>query len=157
VDKKTHGIVKGMNIHFICRGNILRSLVAETYLKSLGLRGVHVTSSGTNVNWKDRAERKYFSNTLRLLSSHGIEAHVKDLPEQLTQLRTDNKDVTVCMNQRVIDEAGAIVKLPREVINWNIVDIGEGHRTIEADKELYLEEIYKEITNKVDKLVKTII
>src|SRR4051812_15204135 len=114
-------MIKGMNIHFICRGNILRSLVAETYLKSLGLRGVSVTSSGTNVNWEDRTERKYFSNTLRLLNTHGIEAHVKDLPEQLTQLRADNKDVTVCMNQRVIDEAGAIVKLPKDIVNWNIV------------------------------------
>jgi protein-tyrosine-phosphatase len=145
-----------MNIHFICRGNILRSLVAETYLKSLNLKNLHVTSSGTNVNWEDETERKYFSNTLRLLNNHGIEAHVKDLPEQLTQSRIDNNDVTVCMNQRVVDEAGAIVKLPKDVINWNIVDIGEGHRIVEADKELYLEEIYKEITDKVDKLVKAI-
>ena len=74
-----------MNVHFICRGNILRSLVAETYLKSLNLKNLHVTSSGTNVNWEDETERKYFSNTLRLLNNHGIEAHVKDLPEQLTQ------------------------------------------------------------------------
>ncbi len=146
-----------MNVHFICRGNILRSLVAETYLKSLKLKSVNVTSSGTNVNWDDETERKYFSNTLRLLNSHGIEAHVKDLPEQLTQLRTDDKNITVCMNQRVIDEAEAIVKLPKDVINWNIVDIGEGYRIVEDDKELYLEEIYKEITDEVDKLVKTII
>ena len=144
-----------MNIHFICRGNILRSLVAETYLKSLGLKDVTVTSSGTNVNWEDEQERKYFSNTLRLLNNHDIKAHVKDLPEQLTQQRTDNNDITVCMNQRVIDEASAIVSLPENVIDWNIIDIGEGHRTVETDKELYLEEIYKEITDKVDKLVKT--
>ena len=59
------------------------------------------------------------------------------------------------MNQRVIDEALAIVELPKETINWNIIDIGEGHRTVEADKELYLEEIYEEITQKVDKLVES--
>jgi protein-tyrosine-phosphatase len=142
-----------MNVHFICRGNILRSLVAETYLKSLGLKDVSIMSSGTNVNWEDATERKYFSNTLELLDSHGIKAHVKDLPEQLTQSRVDNNDITICMNQRVIDEASVIVKLPEDIVNWNIIDIGEGHRTVESDKELYLEEIYKEITHKVDELV----
>ena len=142
-----------MNIHFICRGNILRSLVAETYLKSLGLKEINVTSSGTNVNWEDEKERQYFSNTLKLLNTHGIKAHVKNLPEQLTQLRADNNDITICMNQRVIDEAGAIVQLPNDVVNWNIVDIGEGHRTVESDKEAYLEEIYDEITQKVDELI----
>jgi len=142
-----------MSIHFICRGNVLRSLVAETYLKSLGLKDVHVISSGTNVNWEDEKEREYFSNTLRLLNSHGIEAHVKDLPEQLTQSRIDNNDITICMNQRVIDEAKGLVELPSGVIDWDIIDIGEGHRTVETDKESYLEEIYIEITQKVDELV----
>jgi predicted protein tyrosine phosphatase len=42
-----------MNIHFICRGNVLRSLIAETYLRSLELPNITVISSGTNVNWDD--------------------------------------------------------------------------------------------------------
>lgn len=36
-----------MNIHFICHGNVLRSLIAETYLRSLGIDGVNVASSDT--------------------------------------------------------------------------------------------------------------
>jgi protein-tyrosine-phosphatase len=144
-----------MSIHFICRGNILRSLVAETYLKSFNLKNLNITSSGTNVNWEDETEKQYFSNTLRLLDRHGIKKYVKDLPEQLTQARADNKDLTICMNQRVIDEAEAIIRLPSDIINWNITDIGEEHRIVEGDKELYLEEIYKEIIEKVDELVKT--
>ena len=73
-----------MNIHFICRGNILRSLVAETYLRSLGLKDVTVTSSGTNINWQEEVERRYFSDTLRLLDTHAIKEYAKDLPDQLT-------------------------------------------------------------------------
>ena len=148
-------MIESMNIHFICRGNILRSLVAETYLKSLELKNVSVTSSGTNVNWEDEKERGYFSNTLNLLEKHGIKYYVKDLPEQLTQSRANGQDITVCMNQRVVDEATVIVTLPQGTINWNIIDIGEGHRTVDADKELYLEEIYEEITQKADKLVES--
>lgn len=142
-----------MNFHFICRGNILRSVVAEAYLKSLGLKNVTAISSGTNVNWNDETERGYFADTIRLLDRHGIKRYVKDVPEQLTQQRIAAGSMVICMNQRVIDEAASIVTLPSNAINWNIVDIGEGHRTVRADKERYLEEIYKEITDKVDALV----
>jgi protein-tyrosine-phosphatase len=145
-----------IRIHFICRGNILRSLVAETYMKSLGLSGVHVTSSGTSVNWDDPTEREYFADTLRLLDSHGIKAHAKDIPEKLTQSRIDSQDITVCMNQRVIDSARRIVTLPSDTINWNIVDIGEGNRSDRDSKDMYLKEIYKEITEKVDELARRI-
>jgi 8-oxo-dGTP pyrophosphatase MutT (NUDIX family) len=58
------------------------------------------------------------------------------------------------MNQRVVDEAAALVELPKNAISWGIVDIGEGHRTLSSDREQYEEEIYKEITDKVDELVK---
>lgn len=129
-------------------------MVAETYTKSLGLKNVDVLSSGTNVNWDDPMEREYFSNTLRLLDRHGIKDYAKELPEQLTQARIDTMQITVCMNQRVMDEAKKIVALPADTINWNIIDIGEQHRTVEANKELYLEEIYQEIIQKVDDLLK---
>lgn len=143
-----------MNIHFICRGNVLRSLIAETYLRSLGLPDITVSSSGTNVNWDDPTEKKYFTRTLELFKRHGIDTSAKMMPEQLTQQRIDNQDVTVCMNQRVIDEAGAIVSLPDNTINWNIVDIGEGSR-IANDKNIadLEEEVYSEIIPKVDALV----
>lgn len=142
-----------MNIHFICRGNILRSLVAETYVKSLELKNVDVTSSGTNVNWEDETERKYLSDTLRLLNNNGIKEYAKDLPEQLTQQHVNHQDITVCMNQKVIDEAKKIAVLPEDTINWNVIDIGEGHRVVDTDKELYLQEIYDEIAQKVNELV----
>lgn len=145
-----------MTIHFICRGNVLRSLIAETYLKSLNLKDVEVISSGTNVNWDDPREREYFANTLAVLEKHGIKSFAKPQPEQLTQERIDsNHDITVLMNQRVIDEANALVKLPSKVLNWEIVDIGEGHRTNADERDSYEEEIYQEITQKVDHLFVT--
>jgi protein-tyrosine-phosphatase len=143
-----------MNIHFICRGNVLRSLIAETYVKSLHLKGINVTSSGTNVDWSDASEKEYFSNTLALLEKHGIQTYAKSFPEQLTQQRADNQDITICMNQRVVDEASKLVLLPGKVINWNIVDIGEGTRVVKDNRLTYEEEIYKEITEGVDELIK---
>jgi protein-tyrosine-phosphatase len=142
-----------MNIHFICRGNVLRSLIAETYLKSLNLEDVNVISSGTNVNSDDPQEREYFANTLFVLDRHGVKSFAKAKPEQLTQERIDsNHDIIILMNQRVIDEAATIVKLPHDVLNWTITDIGEGHRTDTDSRESYEEEIYQEITQKVNDL-----
>jgi len=117
---------------------------------------VKVVSSGTNVSNDDPTERQYFKNTLALLSRHNINHLAKDHSDQLTQNRIDGQDITVCMNQKVVDEANAIVKLPNTVINWNIVDIGEAHRTKESKRESYEEEIFQEITENVDKLVSTI-
>ncbi len=143
-----------MNIHFICRGNVLRSLVAETYLRSLNLANVRVISSGTNVDWSNPVERGYFSNTLALLDRHKIKHYAKEHAEQLTQDRSSNQDITVCMNQRVVDEAEAIIELPTDVISWGIIDIGEGRRVVKSDRKQYEEEIYKEISDKVDELAR---
>jgi len=145
-----------MNIHFICRGNVLRSLIAETYLKSLDIKGLSVLSSGTNVNRDDPQEREYFANTLAVLDRHGIKPFVKLLPEQLTQERMDRShDIVVLMNQRVVDEAAKLVDLPPNVVIWEITDIGEGHRTDDGSRESYEEEIYQEIKQKVDGLLVT--
>ncbi len=145
-----------MKIHFICRGNVLRSLIAETYLRSLHLPGVTVESSGTNVALLDPTEREYFANTIALLKRHNIDKYAKNTSHQLTQNRIEGHDVIVCMNQRVVGEAKQIVLLPKDVIDWNIVDIGEGHRTVAKNTRLYEEEIFEEITLLVDLLAKRI-
>jgi protein-tyrosine-phosphatase len=145
-----------MTVHFICRGNALRSVIGEAYLKSLQLKDVHVMSSGTSINPHDAMQQVYFLNTIKLLEHHGIARYAKAKSEQLTQKRIDGQDITICMNQVVIDEAERIVKLPCHVINWNITDIGEGDRVVPiTGREPFEEEIYNEITAKVDELVTT--
>ncbi len=135
---------------------MLRSLIAETYLNSLQLDGVNTISSGTNVNRDDPQEKEYFANTLAVLKRHGIEEFVKAAPEQLTQDRIDSHhDIIVLMNERVINEAKNIVALPDNTQNWNIIDIGEGHRADQTHRLTYEEEIYQEIVHKVDELVQT--
>ena len=140
-------------IHFICRGNVFRSLTAETYLRSLNLPGIVVTSSGVNVDILNPVERGYFANTLTLLKNHHIDIYAKKSPDQLTQERVDNQDITICMNQRVLEEAKAIVVLPANTEVWGVIDIGEGNRTVITNRLIYEEEIYQEITSKIGKLV----
>lgn len=143
-----------MNIHFICRGNVFRSLTAEAYVKSLQLDNVNALSSGTNVNMDDPQEREYFANTIALLKRHGIDMFAKDRSDQLTRDRLDSaNDIVVCMNQRVIDEANQLVTLPVDVLNWSVVDIGEGNRTDLSKREEYEEEVFQEIKQRVDSLL----
>ena len=146
-----------MKVHFICRGNVLRSLIAETYLRSLQLPSVVTTSSGTDVDLSSEEERAFFANTEDLFRRHAIGQYAKGTSDQLTQERTDNQDVTVCMNQRVVDEASTLVALPTNTINWDIVDIGEGHRIVSEDIRTYEEEIFDEITAHVDELAKRLL
>ena len=141
-----------MRIHFICRGNVLRSLIAETYLRSLQLHNIIVTSSGTNVDLRSEEERKFFANTIALFKAHGIEEYAKNTSHQLTQSRADGQDLTICMNQRVVDEASKLVTLSRSTQNWGIVDIGEGHRIVAKNTRQYEEDIFQEIVKKVDEL-----
>ncbi len=143
-----------MIIHFICRGNVFRSLTAETYLRSLNLPNVESISSGTNVDFTIPQERVYFGNTLELLSRHGIRQFAKDEPNLLTQERIDASDVVVIVNQRAHDEAATLVQLPANTTVWHIVDIGEGNRIATDDNRIELEElIYEELTAAVDDLV----
>jgi protein-tyrosine-phosphatase len=143
-----------MLIHFICRGNVLRSLVAETYLNSLQLPDIKAISSGTNVDFSIPSEREYFKNTQDLLERHGILRFAKSLPDQLTEERAANSDSIVILNQRAYEEATQLIDLPKETIVWSVVDIGEGDRIATENNRHDLEEIiYKEITANVDVLL----
>ena len=143
-----------MHILFICRGNVFRSLTAETYLRSLNLPNVTTESNGTNVNMNDPQEREYFNNTLALLERHGIKQFAKDESHQLSQASVDASDIVVVANQRAFDEAIQQVDLPSNTVVLEVVDIGEGNRiATESNREELEELIYGEVTSAVDDIV----
>ena len=45
------------------------------------------------------------------------------------------------------------VKLPRNVLNWNVIALSKGDRTDTGGRTDYEEEVYSEITANVDTLV----
>lgn len=146
-----------MVVHFICRGNVLRSFIAETYLKSLKIPDITVISSGVITDMYRESDKPFFDHTTRLLASHGLGKYTKLDSEQLTQQRIDMSDVIICMNDRVLAEAKNIVALPKHTITWDVTDIGEGTRVAKTENGREVEEvIYDEIITKVDELVKTI-
>lgn len=146
-----------MLVHFICRGNVFRSLIAETYLNSLNLSGIKVISSGTKANFYRESNKTFLIKHTQILKGHGLRAYVKKRPDQLTQQRMQNNDLVIIVNDIAYKEAKDTVVLPANTIVWDITDIGEGTRTRPYENGRIVEEVvFDEIVTKVDELVKHI-
>jgi protein-tyrosine-phosphatase len=145
-----------MIVHFICRGNVFRSIVAEAYLNSLKFKDLTAISSGTVAEVERAGNRAAYTQTLGLLAKNGILEFAKTgYGEQLTPMRLAGTDVVVCMNQRVYDECRQLVSLPASTRIWSVTDIGEPGRVAQTEpgKTLYREEAYREIVEGIDQLI----
>jgi protein-tyrosine-phosphatase len=149
-----------MIVHFVCRGNAFRSIIAEAYLNSLELNDLSVLSSGTAAALHKARNLANHRMTLQLLEEHGVGSFAKvGYGDQLTHSRLDKADITVCMNQRVYDECLRCVTFPSGPRVWSVADIGEPGRIsdIESKRQLYREEAYQEIVRNVERLVSDIL
>lgn len=142
-------------IHFICRGNTLRSPLAEAYLNSLQIPGVQATSSGTSADSHREENRQLVVDVTHFLEDQGLGQYTKQSPEQLTPERVGLPDTIVYMNQRVADEAQRLIDLPVHTETWSIDDIGEGKRIPQTpdDKPRLITEVYEEVKQAVNELV----
>ena len=145
-----------MVIHFICRGNAYRSIIAEAYLNSLNEKDVKIISSGTVAACYRASNVNNYKDTLSLLKEHGIAQFAKkEYGEQLPAGEPVKGDIIVLFNHIVRREAEQIVDLPNNVRVWNVVDVGEPGRTPKdkAEEREINEEVFREITHLVDQLV----
>jgi protein-tyrosine-phosphatase len=143
-------------IHFICRGNSFRSILAEAYLNSLKLKNLRAISSGTNAAADRPRNLTAYTATLQLLAKKGIRQFAKaGYGDQLTQSRLAGADVVICMNQRVYDECQRLVTLPAGTRIWSVADIGEPGRIAhtESERNLRREEVYQEIVEDISELI----
>jgi protein-tyrosine-phosphatase len=143
-------------VHFICRGNSFRSIIAEAYLNSLEITGLTALSSGSTAALANARNLVHYKMTLALLDKHGIREFAKaNCGDQLTQSRLEEAGLAVCLNQRVYDECLQIVDFPASPRIWSVADVGEPGRIAhtEPDEQFYREEACLEIVENVDRLV----
>ncbi len=145
-----------MIVHFICRGNAFRSIIAEAYLNSLMLENIKAMSSGTAAATERAGNRAAYAETLDLLAKNGIREFAKaGYGDQLTPKRLARAGIIVCMNKRVYDECQQLVGLPSSARIWSVADIGEPGRVAHTQpgKALYRAEAYLEIAGSVNQLI----
>jgi protein-tyrosine-phosphatase len=143
-------------VHFVCRGNAFRSIIAEAYLNSLRFENLKAVSSGTAAAADKAGNRGAYTSTLGLLARNGILKFAKtSYGDQLTPSRLAGSDVVICMNQRVHDECQQLVSLPAGTRIWSVADIGEPGRVAHSEprKALCREEAYQEIIEGINKLI----
>jgi protein-tyrosine-phosphatase len=145
-----------MIVHFICRGNAFRSVIAEAYLNSFEFTNLRAVSSGTAAAVDRAGNLAAYTATLELLAKNGIREFAKTgYGDQLTPSRLAGADVVVCMNQRVYDECQRLVGLPAGTRIWSVADIGEPGRIAHTQdgRTRYREEAYLQIVEGVGQLI----
>ena len=145
-----------MTIQFICRGNVFRSIIAETYLRSLQLPHVISRSSGIVAARDKESNRSSNLEVRALLERRGILSYAKpQYGDNTTQESLDTSDVNVFLNEIAHQEAMEQFIVPESSIVWRVADFGEHGKTPRGDDDRLrlLDETYDEITRGVDHLV----
>ena len=82
-----------MIIHFICRGNSFRSIIAEAYLNSLEIKDSRVLSSGTAAAPDKARNLAYYRMTLDLLENQRSTA-CENLPKPAMEISCKYSEVS---------------------------------------------------------------
>ncbi|HSX34682.1 MAG TPA: hypothetical protein VLF62_03510 [Candidatus Saccharimonadales bacterium] len=146
-----------MIVQFICRGNTFRSILAETYLRSLNIPGVQVYSSGTVASLDKAGNAPNYERVIALLKRHNIAQFAKPTyAEDIRQELVQKSDIVVFMNNRAYQGAAGKFTFPKETLVWNVSDLGELPHvpTTEEERIAAMERTYAEIAQKVDELVR---
>jgi|AntRauTorckE6833_2_1112554.scaffolds.fasta_scaffold00016_34 protein-tyrosine-phosphatase len=146
-----------MTIHFICRGNIFRSFIAETYLRSLQLEDIETFSSGTLAEKYKIANTPNHKAVRQVLSEKGLSKYMKpNYAEQLTQQKLDDGDVNVFVYTVAHQEAVNFgLEVPSNSLVWDIEDFDSigGQTVSEEEHRQFILDTFQKITEHVDKLV----
>jgi protein-tyrosine-phosphatase len=150
-----------MHIHFICSGNIFRSLLSEIYLNSKKVDNISASSSGINAKIH---QGKIKWCTYRLIQNYELTEYFSKYGTQTTQQEIEKADLLVFLQQQYFDYCRSNLKLNNKKYQiWNIADISDkyllGKHTIVKDIRVikFSEEIFKQIKKEVDLLVENLI
>lgn len=151
---------KPFSIHFVCRGNVHRSRLAEAYMKRLALEGFTISSSGVEASFYPSATRSRFTE---MVLKHQPELRKTMSPArvQTTPKLLEAPDVVICLDKSVYDDAvGKFGLDPRKTQVWHVEDIDKrvvraGTTVDDDDVVVDLEDdIFARIRRECNQLVK---
>ena len=110
-------------VHFVCRGNVYRSRLAEAYAASLlDKKTIVVSSSGIEANLALNGDVD--PETVRLLEDENLSHHLTPTWHHTTQDDIDKNDIIVFMSKSLYRQANDQLKIPAKKVRiWDIPDI----------------------------------
>lgn len=128
------------SIHFVCRGNVYRSRLAETYAKSILQNKTSAQISSSGIEAENALNGDIDPETTRLLSEEMIQSYLTPTWHQTTQKDIDDNDIIIFMSKSLYAQASKLLTLPKNKVQvWSIPDV---------------DGIYPNIKKKVNELVK---
>lgn len=149
---------KKFRIHFVCTGNIFRSRLAEAYLRSKA-PNILISSSGTNASSQKMGPISFYAQ--RILYRRNLIPFMKMMWSDTKEENLKNADLVIFLGQKNYDLCREKFNFDSDNLIWNIPDFyhiqlnGKPTDTSEEIKYLKMsEDIYSQITEKVDELIK---
>lgn len=142
-----------VKIHFVCRGNVYRSPLAEAYLKSKKFKNIEVSSSGINV--LKRKGETYYPWAKMIAKKHNFSTYLSNKAVQTTSTILKKQDKIIFMNTDVYQEAKQKYKFDKSKVEiWKIKDDNSWGEPIIP---IFLRwRTFRKISRKVDRLAENI-
>jgi protein-tyrosine-phosphatase/8-oxo-dGTP pyrophosphatase MutT (NUDIX family) len=142
-----------IKIHFVCRGNVYRSRLAEAYAKSEFGVGYEITSSGI---YAIKYPHIYVSPWTKILShEYGLTQYLSEHTTQTNNHILENQDILIFMSEDVYKDAVSkyIFNNSKSVV-WKVKDREDWAKKISLhDKR---QKTYKKISRQANELIKDI-
>lgn len=114
-------MTKKIKIHFVCRGNVFRSRLAEAYARSILGDEYEISSSGIEAA---QFPRIFISPWTRMLSNeYGLTQYLTDYRTQTNSGILQEQDIIIFMNEDVYKDAMAVYDFePLKTLVWKVKD-----------------------------------
>lgn len=147
--------MKKINIHFVCRGNIYRSRLAEAYLKSSVKDGIwDISSSGISAK-KHNLHLTISPWTTRIADNEHISQWLNDIKTQTSNQLLQKSDLIIFMSQDVYRDAKRFYDFNEAIcLVWDINDVKDWPKELSSVEKG--KKTYEQIKRKVSQLIKDI-
>ena len=111
-------------VHFVCRGNVYRSRLAEAYAASLLDKEDSAVVSSSGVEASLALNGDVDPEAVRLLELDELSHHLVPTWHQTTQEDIDKNDIVVFMSKSIYNQAKDQFTIPAEKARiWDVPDI----------------------------------
>jgi protein-tyrosine-phosphatase len=141
-----------VKLHIVCTGNTFRSRLAEAYINSKKIKGLHVSSSGILAESNHTGPITWFgmkiikeNNLVPFMSNYWTQTTLKELKENDFIIFMEHSHLNWCREN--LDYKGD------NYVVLNVADLYPDKQKTVFDNVMETDEIFSELKYKIDKLI----